>query len=118
MEALGAVIAHFVSIGAALDWVQWLLLWFLSFIPFMLWMAHRANDNAFDLKHLIADRDTGKVDRFSFAFIVALMVSSWLMLFYGMSGKLTAEWFALYMGVWAAPKLVEKWLDLKKDKSP
>jgi len=113
MESLGALIAHFVSIGASLDWVQWLLLWVLAFIPFMLWMAHRA-ENEFDLKHLIADRETGKVDRFAFSFIVALVVSSWLMLFYGMAGKLTWEWFGIYMGVWAAPKLVEKWLETKK----
>lgn len=118
MEAIGAIVAHFVSIAAALDWVQWLLLWFLSFIPFTLWMAHRAKDNDFDLKHLIADRETGKVDRSSFAFVVALMVSSWLMLYFGIGGKLTWEWFVGYMSVWAAPKLVEKWLDLKKDRLP
>lgn len=110
---MSAIVDHFISILVALDWMQWLLLWFLGLIPLILYMCHRAPDS-FDLRHLIADPDSGKIDRFAFGYIVALVISSWLMLFYANAGKLTWEWFGLYIGVWAVPKLVEKWLDTKK----
>jgi hypothetical protein len=113
MDAFRATVEHFVSILAALDWMQWILLWALAFLVFVLWRCQIADD-AFDLRHLIVNSDSGKIDRFAFGYLVGLVVLSWITLAYSMAGKLT-EWLAgLYMVYCAAPKSVEVWINAKK----
>lgn len=110
------MIEHFLSVAKALDWMQWLLLWFLAFIPVLLFKAHLADD-AFDLRHLIADPATDKIDRFAFSYVVALTISSWVVLFYANAGKLTYEFLGVYIVAFVAPKAFETWINSRAPKA-
>lgn len=115
-ETIGAMVAHFASILAAIDFMQWLLLWFLLLIPIVLWRAHVAPGDGFDLRHLIAKRDgeLWHLDAVKFMSFVAFVIASWVFLALTVAGRLT-EWFFFgymtlsFVGPAAAKALIERY---------
>ena len=112
-NAIGAILAHFVSIGATLDWLQWLLLAGLMFLAFVLLRCQMAPDD-FDLRHLIVSTESGKIDRFAFAYVTGLIFVCWFFVYYTTAGKLTEWYAALCVVYWAAPKSIEAWMAARK----
>ena len=113
IDQLWSAIAHFVSIAAALDWMQWLLLWGLAFLVYILYRCQVAEDT-FDLRHLIVDPGSNRIDRFAFGYMVGLVFVSWFFLYYTQAGKMT-EWFAaLCVVYWGAPKSIEAWMNARR----
>jgi hypothetical protein len=103
---LAKVVMHFGAVIAELGWLQWLLVVGGLFLLFVLWLCQRADDS-FDLRNLVADPITGKIDRFAFGYIVGLVFFTWVLLFLT-SEKMLTEWFALLYVVYAgAPKVIE-----------
>lgn len=117
MTFLLDIMQHFVSIAVALDWMQWLLLWGLAFLGFVLFRCQMAPDE-FDLRHLVCSTETGKVDRFAFAYLVGLIFISWFFLAYAQSGHMTEWYAALCVVYWAAPKSIEAWIAARKGGTP
>jgi hypothetical protein len=110
---IGATVAHMVSILAALDWMQWILLWSLGFIVFVLWRCQVDPKDPTDLRHLYVDPATGRLDRFAFAYVVGLVIMSWVILTNSVNGKLT-EWMLFsYVVYCGAPKSIDLYLSKK-----
>jgi hypothetical protein len=113
MNMLGAVVLHFASIIAALDWWQLALLVGFGFIAVVLWRCQVAPDD-FDLRHLIVSPDTGRLDRFAFAYLVGLVALTWITLGAAMNGRFV-EWLAaVYVVYCGAPKSIEVWLNARR----
>jgi len=69
------------------------------------WRAHKTpgfDFNAFDLV-----MNKGKVDKISFAFMLVLALSSWIMIDLQVNGKMTEGYIGIYVGAWIVP-LVSK----------
>lgn len=107
------MIEHIRSILAALDWMQWLLLWFLAAIPLVLWRAHIAPGDGFDLRHLLAEREadgTWRIQLVKFTHFSAFVIASWVFLYFAMAGKLTEYYFWGYMLLSFVPKVIESYI--------
>lgn len=95
-----------------LDFMQWLLVFGLgAFTVLLLWCQFR--DDEFDLRHLIANHETNKVDRDAFVFVGGWIIASWIMVYYASNLKLDYWWIGLYMGLCMAPKLVAMFIRVK-----
>jgi hypothetical protein len=106
IDFLAKMVMHVGTVVAELGWLQWLLVWGGAFLLLILWLCQRADD-AFDLRNLVADPATGKIDRFAFGYVVGLVFFTWVLLFLT-SEKMLTEWFALLYVVYAgAPKVIE-----------
>jgi hypothetical protein len=66
---------------------------------FVLWRAHRSKANKIDLAHLIVDRD-GHTSLRQSSECVALLVTSWIVLWLAVSGTLTEGIFGVYVVAW------------------
>lgn len=107
-EMLGKIVMHFAGMVAAMEWMQLLLVMGCGFLLLLLWLCQRASDE-FDLRHLVSDPATGRIDRFAFAYVVGLVFLSWVLLFLANAHELT-EWFAaVYVVYCGAPKTIEVW---------
>lgn len=112
IEMLGKIVLHFAGMVASLDWMQLLLVVGGAFLGLLLWTCQRASDE-FDLRQLVTDAGTGKLDRFAFGYVVGLTFFTWVLLFLANAHELT-EWFAgLYAIYCAAPKMLEAWAAAK-----
>lgn len=95
-----------------LDFMQWLLVCGLGlFVALLLWS--QIQDDKFDLRHLIVNTTTDKIDRDAFVFVGGWIVASWIMIYYASNLKLNEWWIALYMGLCMAPKLVAMFITAK-----
>lgn len=66
---------------------------------FVLWRAHYSRSNPIDLAHLIVDRD-GHTSLRQAGECVALLVTSWIVLWLAVSDKLTEGIFGVYVVAW------------------
>jgi len=69
------------------------------------WRAHRdalAQFNAFDLI-----TENGKVSKIALAFMVAFGVTTWVIIYLTIQGKMTEGLFLAYGGMWVAPLVVK-----------
>ena len=66
---------------------------------FVLWRAHRSKANPVDLAHLIVDRD-GHTSLRQASECVALLVTSWVVLWLAVSDRLTEGVFGVYIVAW------------------
>jgi hypothetical protein len=115
IDMLGRVVAHFAGMVASLTWMQLLLVVGGAFLALVLWMCQRASDD-FDLRQLVVDSATGKLDRFAFAFIVGLTFLTWVLLFLA-NERLLSEWFVgLYVLYCGAPKTIEAYVAARTGK--
>lgn len=106
IDMLGRIVAHFAGMVASLTWMQLLLVVGGLFLGLVLWFCQRASDD-FDLRQLVVDSVTGKLDRFAFGYIVGLTFMTWVLLFLANESVLS-EWFAaLYVVYCGAPKTIE-----------
>lgn len=65
----------------------------------VLWRAHYSRTNQIDLSHLIVDRD-GHTSLRQSSECVALLVTSWIVLWLAVSGTLTEGIFGVYVVAW------------------
>lgn len=56
---------------------------------------------AFDLTDLL--KENGRVSKISVAFMLTLIVTSWMMIHMTMAKSLTEGYFLAYLGAWVAP---------------
>lgn len=70
----------------------------------------------FDLRSLIAD-DKGQPSIHKLGQLTALILSTWLLAYLAFHNQMTGEYFATYMGVWAAAQAADKWLTNRRDDS-
>lgn len=66
---------------------------------FILYRAHRSKTSKVDLAHLIVDRD-GHTSLRQVGEVLALLVTSWIVLWLAVSDKLTGEVFGVYNVAW------------------
>ncbi len=68
---------------------------------FALWVVLRWQKShpEFDLADLITERN-GKVSHKKFSVMVALIITSWIMVTVTAQGKMSYEYVALYAGIW------------------
>jgi hypothetical protein len=78
----------------------------------MFWRAQRSRQIAFDALDLIMEN--GRVSRIALAFMVAFAVTTWIMVYMTIQGKLTEGLFGLYGALWVGP-LVAKVVFNKND---
>lgn len=87
--------------GQTFTWMQVFLFVALIGIGASFWRAHKDhtfNFNAFDLL-----MENGHVSKISVAFMLVLVVTTWLMIDLQMTGKLTEGYFTIYGSMWVAP---------------
>lgn len=65
------------------------------------WRAHRRPDVQFNLLDLLLEN--GRVSKISFAFMLVLGVSTWVVVDLQVKGRLTDGTFGLWLGAWVAP---------------
>ena len=106
------IVNHILTLFAALGWMEWLLLWFLALIPMVLFRAHIAPGDGFDLRHLIAEREgeCWRISLVKFTHFTAFVIASWVFLHLAINGKLSEYYFWGYMLLSFAPKTVEKYI--------
>lgn len=107
------MIDHVRSMFAALTLMEWLLLWFLAVIPIVLIHAHRAPGDGFDLRHLIAERESDgawRIQLVKFTHFCAFVIASWVFLHLAVKDKLTEWFFWGYMILSFAPKMFESYV--------
>lgn len=66
---------------------------------FVLWRAHRSRTSPIDLAHLLVDRD-GHTSLRQSSEAVALLVTSWIVLWLAVSDRLTEGIFGVYVVAW------------------
>lgn len=72
--------------------------------------------NAFDIKSTVTD-ENGRFSLSKFGQLVALLVSTWVLIYETRKGHLTEWLFAGYMAAWAGANLLNKYLDRGKPTS-
>lgn len=89
------------------------LLFMLIMLYRLLTKAHTATDNNFDIKYLLIDDATDRVSLKKFGALVALIISSWIVLFMTVKGQMTEGILGLFLFVWAAvyvtPQTIAAW---------
>lgn len=65
------------------------------------WRAHKTPGFEFNAFDLIMSK--GKVDKIAVAFMLVLVLSSWVIVDLQVHGKLTEGYFAIYTGAWITP---------------
>lgn len=84
----------------------------IIFITMIIW--HRRPDVKFDIKSVVVDK-SGKFSLSKFGQLIALLVSTWIIIHQTRSGLLTEWLFSFYMCAWSGTNLIGKYLDAKKD---
>ncbi len=73
----------------------------LILIAVSFWRAHKTPGFEFNAFDLIMSK--GKVDKIAVAFMLVLILSSWVIVDLQVHGKLTEGYFAIYTGAWITP---------------
>jgi hypothetical protein len=90
-----------------LDFMQWALVAGVVFLGAILYRCQRADDD-FDLRHLVASRHDGKIDRYAFVFVAGWFFLTWAFVYYAMGQKLSTVDFVAYGLLTMFPKVIEK----------
>ena len=80
----------------------------------IMWWWHVKKNIEFDVKDIFID---GRSKRFSLAKLgqfVAMLVSTWIIIYQTRHGLLTEWLFTGYMVAWAGANIAGKWLDIKQ----
>ncbi len=70
-------------------------------LAFSFWRAHQKSEFEFNAFDLVMNK--GKVDKISFAFMLVLAVTTWVIIDLQVNGKLTEGYFTMYGGLWVTP---------------
>jgi hypothetical protein len=76
----------------------------------------QATKDRFDLRSVIAD-DKGQPSIHKIGQLVALLLSTWMLVYLAVHNQMTEGYFGTYMGIWAAAQAADKWLGRAVDKS-
>ena len=76
------------------------LLFVILIFAWILYRWHRS-DKKFDLSDLLMEN--GHVSKIAVAFMLTLLVTSWIMIYLTSMGKLTEGYLTIYAGAWIAP---------------
>lgn len=79
----------------------------------LLYQAHTATGNNFDIKYLLIDERTEHVSLKKMGALLALITSTWIVLYLTVKGSVTESILGLYLFVWAGvyvtPQTVAAW---------
>jgi hypothetical protein len=75
----------------------------------------KTKDN-YDLRSVISG-DNGQPSIHKIGQLVALMLSTWMLVYLAIHNQMTEGYFGTYMGIWAAAQAADKWLGRAVDKS-
>lgn len=78
---------------------------------------HRDKDNAFDLRWIIVDTKSNRVSLFKVGQFVALVVSTWALIYEVRHNRLTEWLFVGYMISWAGANTLNKVVDKRNEPS-
>lgn len=71
-------------------------------IAVLLWRFHRdPNQSQFDLTDLLMEN--GKLSKISVAFLLTLLVTTWMMIYMTINKQMTEGYLAIYTAAWIAP---------------
>jgi hypothetical protein len=79
----------------------------IAFIVILL-KIQTTKDN-FDLRAVISG-DNGQPSIHKIGQLVALLLSTWMLIYLAINHQMTEGYFGTYMGVWAAAQAADKWL--------
>jgi len=83
----------------------------------LLWSLIRAHrDPATDINLFDLLMENGRLSKVAVAFMVTLLVTSWVLIRLAIDGKMTDIVFAAYGAVWITPLLSKMWLPKDKEK--
>ena len=94
---------------------EWLGLAMIGLMAWILWRAHRSKDNKIDLSALLVDTVTGNVTLAKFGGLLALLSSTWIVVYLAVDKSLTDTAFAAYVATWGAVKVANDVIQAKKD---
>jgi hypothetical protein len=98
------------------DKLPWILSIMALFTCFLFYRAQKIADS-FDIRDLIVDDTTGKLSLSKLGQFVALVLSSWGLIYLIMHGTLTEIYFQGYMLTWAGANVVSNGLTAWANKS-
>lgn len=75
----------------------------------------QAKDDQFDLRYLLVDSQTNKVSLFKLGQLLALLVSSWALIYETRTGHLTEWLFLAYIATWSGANVANKIVDRKPE---
>lgn len=81
--------------------LDWFGVWGLIFLLLVFWSVyrmHRDNSVAFNLFDLILEG--GKLSKIAVCFMSAFLVTTWVIIYITLAGKLTEGYFIAYGGMW------------------
>ena len=78
-------------------------------------LVHRSRSatSGINLDDLLLDPETGKISKAAAVMMAALGVTSWLMVYLGLTGKMTEGYLGLYLGAWVVPTVTKMINDAK-----
>jgi hypothetical protein len=79
----------------------------------LVFMWHNDEETRFDLTELMIDSKTNRVSLMKIGQALALLVSTWVLIYETRAGRLSEWLFLSYMGCWAGANLANKWLRTK-----
>lgn len=84
----------------------------------ILYGLQRTKDN-FDLRWVIVDEQTKQPSLHKIGQLTALIMSTWLLVYLALQGRMDATYFGTYMAVWAGAESVNKYLSTRSpDRDP
>lgn len=90
------------------------ILFMVAFVvTLMVWQKN--GQIKFDLKDVIIDTETGKVSIYKLGQLIAMGVSTWIMVYETRAGRLTEFLFTTYMVTWSGTNLIKKYIDAKNE---
>lgn len=96
-----------------LDFWELLLLFMLLMLYRLLAKAHTATNNTFDVQYFLVDDITDRVSLKKLGALLALLISSWIVLFMTVKGLMTESILGLYLlcwaGVYMTPQTIAAW---------
>jgi hypothetical protein len=93
------------SMSCVLIILALLMLW-------ILWSLQHTKDN-FDLRWVIVDEQTKQPSLHKIGQLTALIMSTWLLVYLALQGKMDATYFGTYMAVWAGAESVNRYLSTR-----
>ena len=92
---------------SSLDRLEVILALASIFFAYMLRTAQIKKD-AFDLRDLLVDENTGRVSIYKLGQLIALLLSSWGFIYLTLHDKLSESYFGLYMATWAGAHVLSQ----------
>lgn len=78
---------------------------------------HRTSDD-FDLRWSVVDNSTGRVSLFKVGQLIALLASTWVLVYQTRTDHLTDWLFLAYIATWSGVNVANKWVDSKAPLPP